>query len=395
MKLNDFLKNKREVEAIGFNPYFNVIQSDLSDRIIIDNKEFINFASNNYLGLANDERIKEASIEAIKKYGVSLCGTPIACGYIDLFKNIEKKLARFVGSEDALIFPSCYQANNGIFSTLVNKNDIIIFDRYAHSSLIEGIKLTQAKARYFLHNDVADLENILKKNANYSNRYIVTESVFSIEGSIAPVDEIIPLCNKYDAKLIIDDSHGIGVLGKSGKGVLEHFNIKEFNGVYTASLGKALANAGGIIASKNEVIDFLRFYTPHLIYSTAITPATLGGIEKTLDIIENEFCILKEKLFLYKKIIKEALVNSNFNIVDSSAPINSINSNSKENTIRITKDFYDKGLFVTPFIEPSTPLNKCKIRLIAGANLKKETILEAVNIIERVSKKYNEVCINI
>lgn len=395
MKLNDFLKNKREVEAIGFNPYFNVIQSDLSDRIIIDNKEFINFASNNYLGLANDERIKEASIEAIKKYGVSLCGTPIACGYIDLFKNIEKKLARFVGSEDALIFPSCYQANNGIFSTLVNKNDIIIFDRYAHSSLIEGIKLTQAKARYFLHNDVADLENIIKKSANYSNRYIVTESVFSIEGSIAPVDEIIPLCNKYDAKLIIDDSHGIGVLGKSGKGVLEHFNIKEFNGVYTASLGKALANAGGIIASKNEVIDFLRFYTPHLIYSTAITPATLGGIEKTLDIIENEFCILKEKLFLYKKIIKEALVNSNFNIVDSSAPINSINSNSKENTIRITKDFYDKGLFVTPFIEPSTPLNKCKIRLIAGANLKKETILEAVNIIERVSKKYNEVCINI
>lgn len=395
MKLDDFLKNKKEVESIGFNPYFNVIQSDLSDRIIIDNKKFINFASNNYLGLANDERIKKASIEAIKKYGVSLCGTPIACGYIDLFQNIEKKLAIFVGCEDSLIFPSCYQANNGIFSTLVNKNDIIIFDRFSHSSLIEGIKLTQAKARYFLHNNVTDLENILKKSFNYSKRYIVTESVFSIEGSIAPVDEILKLCKIYNAELIIDDSHGIGVLGKNGRGILEHFNINNFDGVYTASLGKALANTGGIIASKNGVIDFLRFYTPHLIYSTAITPAALGGIEKTLDIIEDEFNELKEKLFLYKNIIKDALISSNFNIVDSSAPINSINSNSKENTIRITKDFYDNGLFVTPFIEPSTPLNKCKIRLIAGANLKKETILEAVKIIKKVSKKHNEICINI
>jgi 7-keto-8-aminopelargonate synthetase-like enzyme len=395
MKLNDFLKAKKEVEAIGFNPYFNVIQSDLSDRIIIDNKQFINFASNNYLGLANDERIKKASIDAIKKYGVSLCGTPIACGYIDLFQNLEKRLAGFVGCEDALILPSCYQANNGLFSTVIEKNDIVIFDKYAHSSLIEGIKLSRGKARYYLHNNMTDLENILKKSSNYSNKYIVTESVFSIEGSVAPVNEILDLCKIYNAKLIIDDSHGIGVLGEKGKGVLEYFNIKDFDGVYTASLGKAFANAGGMIASKNEVIDFLRFYTPHLIYSTAITPATLGGIEKTLDIIEDEFLKLKEKLFLYKNIIKKALKNSNFDIVDGSAPINSINTNSKENTIRITKDFYDNGLFVTPFIEPSTPLNKCKIRLIAGANLQEETINEAANIIEKVSKKNNEVCINI
>jgi len=384
MNYKHYLENKEFIDKIGFNPYFNVIKSDLGDKIIVNNNEYINLASNNYLGLANDERIKEASIEAIKKYGVSLCGTPIACGYINLFEELEKKLAAFVGCENSLIFPSCYQANNGLFFTLVEKNDLIIFDRYAHSSLLEGIKLSGIKSRFFLHNNVEDLENILKKSTDYSNLYIATESVFSTEGSIAPVDEILVLCKKYNAKLIIDDSHGIGVIGENGKGILEHFNIHDFDGIYTASLGKAFANAGGIICSKNEIIDYLRFYTPHLIYSTAITPATLGGINKTLEIVENEFKNIKNKLYSYKQKIYDALRRKKFDIVDSEAPINSINSNSRENTISLTKNFFDNGLFVTPFIEPSTPRNKCKIRLIAGANLTKETIDSAVNIIEKI-----------
>ena len=382
MTLNEALNNKKDIlENTDFNPYYKLLNSGLSDKILIENEKFINLAANNYLGLADDIRIKDAVKEGIDKYGVSLCGTPIAVGYSEIANKLEKKIAKFVGVEDCIILPSCYQANNGLFQVIAEKNDIIVFDHYVHSSLLQGIQSANCKNRAFLHNDMEHLETILSKSEKYEKIWVVTESVFSTEGTIAPLKSMVELCKKYNAQMIVDDSHGIGVIGEKGRGILEHSGVMEENVIYTASLGKAISNLGGVVGGKKETIDFLRYYFPHLIYSTALPPMIMFGINKVIEIIEEDFDAINEKIWRYKKIIGEALRNAGFDIVDSESPINSIKGGDKITTINIAKKFYEKGVLVTPFVEPSVPTNEGRVRMIAGANLTDETIKELVGII--------------
>ncbi len=369
------------IQQTGFNPYYRQIESGLDDPIIIDGKEFINLAANNYLGLANDKRVKEAIISAVHKYGASLCGTPIATGYINIYQELERRLAGFIGLEDAIIFPSGYQANNGVFNPISGKEDLIIFDHFVHSSLIQSIKSVGCKIRPFLHNNLKHLENILAKSKEYQQIFVATESVFSTEGSIAPFKEIVELCERYNALPIIDDSHGIGVIGECGKGILENQGIYNYQGLYTASLGKSLSNAGGIIAGKKCLIDYLRYYSPHLVYSTALTPATIAGLHKVLDIIESEFKIISSKMWQYKNLISQCLTESGFKLISGEAPINSIISGTSKETILLAKRFYENNIFVTPFVAPSVPVNEGKVRLIAGANLKEESINKVLAVI--------------
>lgn len=380
--------DKGVAERLGFNPYYCSIESALKDPITINGEEYINLASNNYLGLAADERVIEKVIEAVKQYGVSMCGTPIATGYIDMFKRLEKRLSDFLNLEDTIIFPSGYQANSGLFFPIADK-DLIIVDHFAHASLIQGVKLPGCKIKPFLHNNVAHLEKLLKNSYGYRHIFVVTESVFSTEGSIAPFDEIVKLCEIYKAIPVVDDSHGIGVIGKSGKGILEEKNIKNFQGIYTASLGKALANTGGIISGKKELIEFLRYSCSSLIYSTALPPAMLAGVEEVINIIEKEFESISKRMWLYKNLIKNSLSECNFDFVRSEAPINSIKGGTLENTISIAKDLFENKILSTPFVPPSVPLNQGKIRLIAGANLKETTIEKVLQALKKISKKRN------
>jgi 7-keto-8-aminopelargonate synthetase-like enzyme len=391
MDCNTFYKSlKLDYELIqksGFNPYYPAIQSGLGDPIIIEGKEFINLASNNYLGLAYDERVIEASVSALRKYGASMCATPVASGYPDFYKQVESRLSRFLNLEGILIYPSCYQANNGIFSALVQKEDMVIIDHYAHSSLIEGIRSAGCTIRPFLHNNMNSLEKILQRSANKRQVFVITESVFSTEGAIAPFRQIVDLCDKYHAIPVIDDSHGIGVLGKQGRGILEHEGIKDYQGIYTASLGKALANTGGVVGGRKILIDYLKYYSSHLVYSTAITPSALGGIDMVLDIIENEFSVRSKKMWEYKYRISEALKKNGFKITDSKTPISSIMGGSSLETILISKELYENRILSTPFVYPSVPPYGGKIRLIAGANLKQESIDYAVHAFETIQIK--------
>ncbi|MFT5871796.1 MAG: 7-keto-8-aminopelargonate synthetase-like enzyme [Clostridium sp.] len=376
--------DKNIVEKIGFNPYYRELKSALSDPISIEGEEFINLASNNYLGLADDERVKEAACKAIKSYGTSLCGTPIATGYIDLFKNVEEKLSAFIGLESLVLLPSCYQANNGLFSTIAGKEDLIIVDHYAHSSLIEGIKAVGCRIRPFRHNNMEHLEQILKQNSKYRQSFIVTESVFSTDGTIAPFKEIVALASKYNALPIIDDSHGLGVIGKSGRGILEEASIDNYRGIYTASLGKAFANSGGIIAGPRSITQYLRYYCPHLVYSTALPPSSLGGIEKVIDIIEKDFDNISKRMWNYRNTISNCLASNGFKVAEGKAPITSIVTTSDEATIYLAKRFYENKILTTPFIAPSVPLNQGRVRLIAGANLKEESIEKVLKVIKNI-----------
>ena len=213
--------DKSDVERAGFNPYYREVESGLGRRIIIGGRKLINFGSNDYLGIANSEKLKKAAFEALEKYGLSMCGTPIVVGHTDLNRTLEKRLAEFLGTENALVLPSGYQANIGVFQTLTQKEDIIIADKFAHSSLHSGIALSKAKKRLFNHNDLEDLEKILEKSMDFGRRFIVVEGLYSTEGDTTPLKEILDLSKKYNAFVVLDDAHGIGVLGNNGRGIIE------------------------------------------------------------------------------------------------------------------------------------------------------------------------------
>ena len=367
--------------AVGHNPYYLSVSSELGDPVVVEGKPCINLASNNYLGLANDERLKAAYIGAIERYGVSMCATPVAGGYTDLFDGVRDGLSRFIGVESVLVYPSCYQANNGIFCALAKKTDLVLFDRYAHASLIQGIRSAGCRSLPFGHNDVESLEYLLERFRDQARVFVVTESVFSTEGSIAPFGAIYELCMRYGAIPVVDDSHGIGVLGAHGRGILEHAGITEYQGMYTSSLGKALANNCGVVGGPRAVMDYLRFFSGHLIYSTSVAPCVLAGILRTLEILEEEYDVLRRRLYAHHAVIRDALRGSGLDIVDSEAPVNSVKAGSSEETIALAKQLFDSGIFSTPFVYPSVPRRGGRVRLIAGANLSDATVEHAAGIL--------------
>lgn len=369
----------------GFNPYYPLIESGLDDPVIIENRPYINLASNNYLGLSSYRRLADAAIDAIRKYGLSMCATPVASGYSDLFHGAEEAVAAFTRLEAALIFPSCYQANNGLFKMIAGGNDLFVFDRYCHSSLIEGIRATGMANRPFRHNDPGHLESILQHASGYGQVFVVTESVFSTEGAIAPFIDIYSLCMKYGAVPVVDDSHGIGVIGPGGRGILEYSGISDYQGIYTASLGKALAVNGGVIAGKASLVNFMRYFTSHLIYSTAVSPATLGALVEVLKIIDEEFETLSSTMWRYARKIREALLQNKFILTNGTSAINSICPGNTVQTLILAKLLFREGILSTPFIFPSVPEEGGRIRLIAGANLKEASIERAIAIFKTIA----------
>jgi len=374
------------LKTVGHNPYYLSVSSDLGDPVTVEGRSYINLASNNYLGLANDARLKDAYIGAIRRYGVSMCATPIAGGYTDLFDAVQQSLSSFIGVERVLVYPSCTQANNGIFSALAKKSDVIIFDRCAHASLIQGIRAVGCRAYPFSHNDVDCLQYVLSRAQDHVRMFVVTESVFSTEGSIAPFRKIYDLCMSTGAVPVVDDSHGIGVIGSHGRGILEYSGIENYQGVYTASLGKAFANNCGVVGGSHSLIDYLRYFSANLVYSTAVAPCVLAGVLQTIKIVEQEFPTLARKLYSYHAVIKKTLRESGYDIVDSSAPINSIKAGSTEETIAVAKKLFDNGIFSTPFVFPSVPKREGRVRLIAGANLRESTIERAVRIFRELGE---------
>jgi len=385
--LTRFEKENELIDKIGFNPYYQSLSSGVNGIVTAKGEEYFDLASNNYLGLANDKRVVSAMKIALEEYGASMCGTPIACGYADLLKELEAKVSGFLGTKESLVFPSGYQANVALLSNIADKQDVILIDHYAHASLIQGVTGSGCKIKPFKHNSMEHLEKLLQKTESYNKRFVVTESVFSTEGSIAPLARIDELCRQYRAIPVVDDSHGIGTIGKNGRGILEEQGISNFQGIYTASLGKAIGVAGGVVSGSSQLIKFLRYSCAGLIYSTAIPPVLAAGVISALNILVQDNSLIS-RLRQNSDSILKLIVEAGFELIPAQAPIISIRCHTTENCLILAKILYDNKILCTPFIPPSVAPNSSVIRLIAGAGLKSEHIRELAEIIPRVAKLY-------
>ena len=374
MRFDDCFKFELEeedklVKRLKCNPYYQKIDSGAELYVKINGENFLNLASNNYLALAQHPEIISAMKSALDRYGASMCGTPVACGNADIYQQATERFAQLLGLEAAILYPSCYQANVSAVRALVKPADVVFVDRNAHSSLIEGIKASGCKIKPFRHNDLEHLQELIGKSTGYANRFVATESVFSTEGSIAPFADIYRLAMEHEVIPIIDDSHGIGVIGKTGKGILETQNIHGYEGIYTASTGKALGVSGGFVCGSNRIIEYLKYSSQGLLYSTAIPPALIAGTIAALEIISREGSRLVNILAENKSYLWDKLHEQGFRVLNGEASICSLLAGSTENTFRIYQALLSAEILTTPFIYPSVAKNKGVIRMIPRIDL--------------------------
>lgn len=379
--------DKTLADEAHFNPYYRQVETNLGRKIIIDGKSLISLGSNDYLGIANSEELKKSAQETINKYGISMCGTPIVVGYTKIHKDLEEKIADFLQQDEALIFPSGYQANLSIFHLLASKEDVIIVDRYAHASLVQGARASRARLFRFPHNNIEGLEKFLKSSQSCRMRFIAVDGLYSTEGDIALLDKIVELAKKYKAFTIVDDAHGIGVLGKTGRGSLEVFNVLGKIDLVSGSFGKALACSGGFIATNYQVADFFRYRCGPLIYSTVLPPLLAATTITAIDLVK-EADEKRQKLAQNKERLYAELKEMGYLLTNSITPLFSIISKEAKQTIRLARDLYKKGVYTTPFIPPSVPGGHSCLRCIPHANLEEADIDYVIEAFRELKESY-------
>ena len=340
---------KNELKKIKESDLFRKllpVSSGSAPKILVNGKEVILLASNDYLGFCSHPKIKKKARDAIEKWGSGSGAARLINGNLTLFDELEKRLAAFKNTEDALVFSTGYMANAGLLSALGEKEDIIYSDELNHASIIDGCRLSRAKVKIYPHKDVKTLEFFLNQESGSHNRIIVTDGVFSMDGDIAPVPELLLLAEKYDATLIIDDAHGTGTIGKTGKGTLEHFQIENHpRTIIMGTMGKAMGSFGAFVAGTKDLKEYLINRSRSFIFTTALPPSVPAAAIQALNIIEKKPAIIS-KLKKNASFMREGLSNLGFNTLESESQIVPDMIGSPSDTVNITKELFDKGLFI-------------------------------------------------
>lgn len=350
----------KELMAVGLYPYFRVIESAQDPEVVIDGKRMIMVGSNNYLGLTNHPKVKEAALNAVKKYGSGCAGSRFLNGTLTIHVELEEKLARFIGKDSALVFSTGFQVNLGVISALVSKDDIVIIDKMDHASIIDGCRLSYGEVRKFRHNDMADLERILQQN-NGRGKLIVVDGVFSMEGDIVDLPKVVELGKAYGARVMVDDAHGIGVLGKTGRGTAEHFGLVDEVDLIMGTYSKSLASIGGFIAGSEEVIHYIKHFARSLMFSASPPPASVAAVSAALDIIESEPERLESLWRNTRKMLK-GLKDLGFQVGPSETPIIPILVGASETAFKMAMMLQDEGVFANVAVSPAVPEGKALIR---------------------------------
>ena len=351
--------------------------------VTIDNKEVILLSSNNYLGLASHPEVIKAQVQALEEFGAGSCASRLISGNITLYKKLEKKIADFKGTESAIVFPSGYMANIGTISSLVGEKDLVVCDRLSHASIIDGVRLSGATLRAYPHKNLERLEDVLKNSSMHEKRLIISDGVFSMDGDIAPLVELVKISQRFEAILMLDDAHATGVLGKTGRGSCEYFGIKEGVHVHMGTLSKALGNLGGFIAGSSTLIEYIRNKARSFIYSTALPPAVLGGCIKAIEIAENDIG-LRNMLWSNVRRFRDGLTKLKFNIMDTETQIIPILTEDASLTMKASEFLLKNGIFAPGIRPPTVPKNKCRIRTSIMATHTDEHIDRAIEVFTRL-----------
>jgi 8-amino-7-oxononanoate synthase len=364
MKLLQKCRNFTEAVSAreqGWYPYFKVVESEQGPEATIDGKRMIMLGSNNYLGLTDHPKVKEATINAVKTYGTGCTGSRYLNGTLSLHVEAESRLAKFMQREAALLFSTGYQTNLGTISALVGKGEFVITDRQDHASIVDGCRLSFGKALKFRHNDMADLERILRRLSPESGKMVVVDGVFSMEGSIANLPEVVQLCKTYQAVLMVDDAHSIGVLGDNGRGTAEHFALEHTVDIVMGTFSKSFASMGGFIATDFQTIDYIKHHSRPLIFSASMAPATVAAVLAALDIIEQE-PERRERLWDNALHWRSGLQEIGFNTGQSATPVVPVILGDDMLTFHFWKALLDRGVFTNPAVRQAVAPGSALLR---------------------------------
>ncbi|MBN1411071.1 MAG: aminotransferase class I/II-fold pyridoxal phosphate-dependent enzyme [Spirochaetales bacterium] len=352
-------------------------------------KDMIMMASNNYLNLSTHPDVIRAGKEALEKYGSGLCGSPILCGYSEIHRQLEEKLARFKSCEDCMIFPAGFSTNLGILTSLLRKNDVVITDRLDHASIMDGAIFSGAQFRNFSHNDTAKLERILRQyeKKEKTGKLIVVEGVYSMDGDIARLPAIKELASRYNARLMVDEAHATGVIGKTGKGSLEHHGLEGRIDIVMGTFSKALAGMGGFVCSGRKVINYIRFYARSYFFSASLSPVVAACVSKALDVIQAE-PDRRERLFENIRYMVENLTKLGFNAGQTQSAIIPVFIGDDLVLRKMSRDIHKKGIFLNSIFFPAVPRDSSRIRLSLMADHSREDLDQTLNVLEKTARKY-------
>lgn len=384
----NYLKDKiQELKDDGVYRDLPVLETPNEAEIMLDGKKVINLSSNNYLGFANHPRMKKAAIEAVEKYGVGSGAVRTIVGNMDLHEELEKTLAEFKKEEAAFIYQSGFNANAGTIQAITDKGDLIISDELNHASIIDGVRLSRADKAIFKHSDMEDLERILKESkGKYNNILIITDGVFSMDGDIAKLPEIVDLAEEYGAMTYVDDAHGSGVLGKSGRGTVDHFGLNGKVDFVMGTLSKGIGVIGGYVAGSQTMYDWLNHRARPVLFSTSLPPAVVAPIHEAIKMLmESEE--YTDKLWENAKYFKEKLGSLGFDTGESETPITPVIVGDEAKTMEFSKQLLENGVFVSGIIFPTVPRGTGRVRCMVTASHTKEQLDKAVEIFENVGRE--------
>jgi glycine C-acetyltransferase len=367
-KLRQVLRDQLdELKSQGLEKRERLIQSPQGTAITVNGKEVINFCANNYLGLANHPALVEAAHEGLRKHGYGLSSVRFICGTQDLHRDLERTIARHHGKDDAIVYTSCFDANGGLFETLLSETDAIISDALNHASIIDGIRLCKAQRHRYIHADLDDLERSLKETQDCRLRMIATDSVFSMDGDLAPLPQTCDLAEKYGAAVMIDESHGTGHFGANGRGAAEHLGVLNRIDIITSTLGKTLGGAvGGFTTGSQEVIDLLRQRSRPYLFSNALTPSICQAAMKAIELVATS-SELRTKLQANTKKLRSALEKAGFKIKPGSSPILPVMIGDAALASKMADALLQKGIYVIGFSFPVVPQGQARIRIQVSA----------------------------
>lgn len=390
----DFVKEIQSIRDAGLYKEERIIMTPQGAEIEVKGgRKVLNFCANNYLGLSSHPKVIEAAHKTLDEWGYGMSSVRFICGTQDIHKILEQKIAKFLQTDDTILFAACFDANGGTFEPIISAEDAIITDQLNHASIIDGIRLCKAQRFIFNHADMADLEEKLKEAQNARYRMIATDGAFSMDGDIAKLDEICDLADKYDAMVMIDDAHATGFLGKTGRGSPEYRGVMGEIDIITGTLGKALGGAsGGFISGRRELIELYRQRSRPYLFSNTLAPAVVGASIAVFDLL-SETTELRDKLEWNTKYFREKMTEAGFDIRTGVHPIVPIMLGKFENDAKLSqdmaRDLLDDGIYVIGFYYPVVPRGQARIRVQLSAAHEKEHMDQAIEAFTKVGKKYN------